>query len=95
MKLLREPLVQFLLIGAALFALGRVRGGGGSSGAIVVSTGKVTQLAQRFETVWMRPPTRPELEGLVDEYVREEVFYREALAMGLDEGDTAGASPGG
>jgi hypothetical protein len=87
MKLLREPLVQFLLIGAILFAVGRVRSGGGASGEIVVSAGKVTQLSQRFETVWMRPPTRPELEGLVGEYVREEVFYREARAMGLDVDD--------
>ena len=87
MKFLREPLVQFLLIGAVLFGVGRVRAGGGSAGGIVVSAGKITQLAQRFETVWMRPPTRQELEGLVDEYVREEVFYREARAMGLDEDD--------
>lgn len=85
MKFLREPLVQFLLIGAVLFLVGR--SGGDGAGGIVVSAGRVTQLAQRFETVWMRPPTRPELQGLVDEYVREEVFYREARAMGLDVDD--------
>ena len=87
MKFLREPLVQFLLIGAVLFGLGYARSGSGSSGEIVVSSGKVTQLAQQFQTVWMRPPTRAELEGLLDGYVREEVFYREAVAMGLDRDD--------
>ena len=87
MRLLREPLVQFLLIGAALFAFSYARGDGGSSSEIVVSAGRIAQLTEQFQTVWMRPPTRQELEGLVDGYVREEVFYREAIAMGLDRDD--------
>ncbi len=86
MKFLREPLVQFLLIGVALIALGTARGGASSS-EIVVTGGRIAQLSQQFRTVWMRPPTRTELEGLVNEYVKEEVFYREALAMGLDQDD--------
>jgi hypothetical protein len=87
MKFLREPLVQFLLIGAVLFGLGYARKGGDSRHEIVVSAGKIAQLTQQFQAVWMRPPTRQELEGLIESYVREEVFYREAVARGLDQDD--------
>ena len=87
MKFLREPLVQFLLIGAVLFGLGYARKGGDSRHDIVVSAGKIAQLTQQFQAVWTRPPTRQELEGLIESYVREEVFYREAVAMGLDQDD--------
>ena len=40
-----------------------------------------------FSRTWQRPPTREELEGLIRDRVREEVYYREAMAMGLDQGD--------
>ena len=41
-----------------------------------------------FSRTWQRPPTQQELDGLVEDYIREEVLYREALAMGLDRDDT-------
>jgi len=88
-ELLREPLVHFLLIGAALFLVfGLARQGTGSaSNRIVVSASEVEQLSAQFTRTWMRPPTDDELAGLVREYVRDEVYYREALAMGLDRDD--------
>jgi parvulin-like peptidyl-prolyl isomerase len=55
---------------------------------IVVPAGKVEHLAALFTRTWQRPPTRGELEGLVDDFVREEVAYREGVAMGLDSDDT-------
>jgi hypothetical protein len=87
--LLREPLVQFLLIGAALFLLfGLVRAPGGKAqNRIVVDANQVDQLRAQFTRTWLRAPTQEELTGLVREHVREEVYYREALAMGLDRGD--------
>lgn len=89
-RLLREPLLHFLLIGTALFVLYGVvnRGGTGAPREIVVSEARVAALAENFATVWMRPPTPVELKGLVDDYVAEEVYYREAIAMGLDQDDT-------
>jgi hypothetical protein len=88
-RLAREPLVHFLLLGAALFALsGLVGGAGGGKPRIVVSAGQIESLAATFQRTWMRPPTAEELEGLVRDYVREEVAYREALALGLDRDDT-------
>ena len=88
-KLLREPLVHFLLIGAVLFlsfGLTQQRSGNASD-RIIVSASEVEQLTAQFSRTWMRPPTADELTGLVREYVRDEVYSREALAMGLDRDD--------
>ena len=90
MKLLREPLVHFLVLGAGLFLLFGLVGDSNVAPAdrIVVSSGRVAQLTQIFTRTWQRPPTEQELAGLIEDHVREEVYYREALAMGLDRDDT-------
>ncbi len=54
---------------------------------IMVTEGRMKALVSGFEKVWQRPPTRKELDGLVEGFIREEVLYREALAMGLDRDD--------
>ena len=89
-KLLREPLVHFLLLGAGLFvAFGLVGERTGSEpGEIVVTQGQIESLAIGFARTWQRPPTDRELEGLIQDYIREEVYYREAMALGLDKDDT-------
>lgn len=86
---LREPLVHFLLIGAGLFLLYNVlnRGESAAPRDIVVTEARVEALAENFARTWMRPPTAQEIKGLVDDYVAEEVYYREAVAMGLDSDD--------
>ncbi len=87
---LREPLVHFLLIGAALFAFFSWTGGSGGpdSSRIVIGPGQVEHLAVGFARTWRRPPTPEELKGLIDDYVREEMATREARSMGLDREDT-------
>jgi hypothetical protein len=88
---LREPLLQFLVLGAALFLLFQWRGDrepDTGRDRIVVSQGTLESLAQKFRRLWLRPPTVEELNGLVEDHIREEVYYREALAMGLDRDDT-------
>jgi hypothetical protein len=89
-RLLREPLVHFLLAGIALFLLYDFIRGGESDAPreIVISETRVEALAENFASVWMRPPTPQEIKGLVDDYVAEEIFYREGVAMGLDQDDT-------
>lgn len=87
---LREPLVQFLLLGAALFLLEAwLRPAAPTAGTseIVVSEARIRNLAQNFARTWQRPPTRQELDGLVETFIREEVMVREALAVGLDRDD--------
>ena len=41
-----------------------------------------------WEKTWQRPPLPHEMEGLIESYIKEEVLYREALAMGLEKDDT-------
>lgn len=87
---IQEPLVHFLLLGAAVFfihARYRAEPRVGEE-QIVVSAGKIEHLAAIFSRTWQRPPTRAELEGLIDDYVREEVAYREGKQLGLDQDDT-------
>jgi peptidyl-prolyl cis-trans isomerase C len=89
---LREPLLHFLLLGAALFAVysytHRGRGGFESSRQIAVSLDELRQIDMYFESQWHRQPTPAEFQAMVEDKVREEVLYREALAMGLDKDDT-------
>lgn len=89
MKLLHEPLFQFLLGGVALFLLHSWATGGESAepDRIVVSETRVVSLVRNFQRTWMRPPTRDEVDALVDDFVTEEVLYREAMALGLDRDD--------
>ncbi len=90
-KLLREPLLHFLLIGAAIFVVfGLVndRNSGDADNQVVVSAGRVEQLANIFTKTWQRPATAEELKGLIDDFVLEEIYYRQAVAMGIDRDDT-------
>jgi len=97
-KLLHEPLIHFLLIGAGLFLVFGWKGGpssqpGGQSGSqsmkIVVTQGQIEHMEAQFKRTWQRPPTEQELKGLVENHVRDEISYREATAMGLDRDDAA------
>jgi hypothetical protein len=86
----REPLLHFVVAGAMLFLLFRLLddGDSGAPRAIVITEAQVEALAENFSRTWMRPPTAEELRGLVEDYIAEEVYYREAIAMGLDRDDT-------
>jgi len=89
MKLVREPLLHFALLGAAFFALfAYLRGPESGHGRVVVSAGDIEHLANTFAAGSGRRPTADELNRLIDDYVREEISYREALALGIDRGDT-------
>jgi PPIC-type PPIASE domain len=87
--LLREPLLQFLVLGAALFGLFHLvnKEKAETPARIVVSSARIANLADGFARTWRRPPSKEELQGLVDDYIRDEVFYREGRAAGLDRDD--------
>jgi peptidyl-prolyl cis-trans isomerase C len=89
---LREPLLHFLLIGFAVFTvysyLHRGRGGVEVSKQIVLSLDELQQMHTFFVSQWHREPTVAEFQAMVEDKVREEVLYREGLAMGLDKDDT-------
>ena len=86
-SLLREPLVHFLLAGAVVFAL---FGGAASDPAdrsITVDEPQIRVLAEQWEATWQREPTPTEVDGLIRDHIKDEIYYREALRLGLDEGD--------
>jgi hypothetical protein len=88
----REPLIHFMMLGVALFSfysyIHRGRGGVELSKQIALTMDDLGQMALTFESQWRRPPTPQEFKGMVEDKVREEVLYREGLAMGLDKDDT-------
>jgi len=88
-RLLKEPLLHFAVLGIGLFVLYRaVSGGAGAApDEIVVDSARVDTLATQFARTRQRVPTEQELQGLVESYVRDEVLYREGLALGLDRDD--------
>lgn len=89
-RILKEPLLHFLILGAGLFVVYAMlqKPGGDGSNEIVVTGGEIEHLAAGFAKTWQRPPTPQEMAGLVKNRVREEVYYREAMALGLDKDDT-------
>jgi peptidyl-prolyl cis-trans isomerase C len=89
--MLKEPLFHFLVLGLIIYggyAWLHAGDAPDDQQTITVGSGELAWLRTSFEKRWKRAPTRAELGGLVDEYVRETVLYREALAMGLDQDDT-------
>jgi len=96
-KIFREPLIHFLVIGAGLFLLFGWRGGpsslpagqtGPPSAKIIVTQDDIDQTIATFTKTWQRPPTEEEANGLVEDLVRNEIYYREAMAIGLDRDDS-------
>ena len=87
---LREPLFHFMLIGLALFiaySLIAPRAPRTSSNRIELTTDDLNQLQMSWAAQWQRPPTPDEMRGLIDERVRQEILFREGIALGLDQGD--------
>jgi hypothetical protein len=89
LPLLREPLLHFLVLGAALFGLFSIvdKKEGHAPAKIVVSAARVANLADGFTRTWRRQPTERELNDLIENYIRDEVFYFEGKAAGLDSDD--------
>src|SRR4051794_23440023 len=88
--ILKEPVLHFLLIGAALFLYFQWSGAGAgiARSRIVVSSGQVEHLAAAYVKTWQRRPSEQELRALIDDWVREEIAVREAMAAGIDRDDT-------
>jgi len=89
-RLLKEPLIQFLLIGACIYGAYGLFAPPEESDldtTVVVDANRINGFVAQWSSRWNRPPTQEELDGLVNSYVREEILYRQAVAMGLDEDD--------
>lgn len=88
-KLLKDPLVHFLLIGAGLFALSAWQGEWIRAGRerIVIGADQVAQVRDAATLLKGRAPTDDEVAALIEPTIRDEVLYREALALKLDQND--------
>ena len=88
----REPLLHFVVIGAALFViyhwLNPTAANSDTSRRIELTDDDIRQLEISWTAQWQRPPTAEEMRNLVEDKVRQEILYREGLALGLDRGDT-------
>ena len=95
-QLFKEPLVHFLLIGVALFLINAWKGNpaslsgkqdGIATARVMVGQDDINQMVELFSKTWQRPPTEAERKGLIEDFIRNEVLYREAVAIGLDRDD--------
>ena len=89
-RLFTEPLVQFLIIGACIygaFALFGTPEEDYRDTTIRVDANRIDAFIGQWESRWNRPPTRQEIDGIIQQYVREDILYRQAVAMGLNEDD--------
>src|SRR5437763_933163 len=88
-RLLRDPLLHFLLLGAAIFLVfGRPAADERAEDRqITVTAADVERLELAFTRTWNRPPDAEERRAQIRDFVREEVLYRAALELGLDKDD--------
>ncbi len=87
--LVREPLLHFALLGAAIFGAYRLVAPPPSDAAeIVITADRIASIAAQFSASHGgRPPRQDELRSALNAYVRDEMLYREGLALGLDRDD--------
>lgn len=89
-RLFKEPLIQFLIIGAAIYgayAMFATPEENFRDTLVHVDSNRINGFISEWEARWSRPPTREEIDGLIQSYIKEDVLYRQAVAMGLNEDD--------
>ena len=90
-QMIHEPLIHFLLAGALIFAVYNVVEDevvdSAASATILIGDAEIQFLRAQYEKLWGRQPTDEEVAPMVQEFIREEVLYREGVAMGLDQDD--------
>ena len=86
-RIMREPLVQFLLGGGLILLLATFISGDETKRRILIDDSLRQRLSNQWQTQMGRPPNQVELLSIVDNYLSEELYYREALSLGLDKGD--------
>ncbi len=87
-KILKEPLLHFIFLGALIYLASIVLGDKTDQQQhIIVSEGKIRHLVTLYKKTWQRRPTKTELEHIVQEYVLEQAAYYEGVGLGLDNND--------
>jgi hypothetical protein len=88
-RLLSEPLVQFLILGVLLFFLTSYvrQHRDKQSREIIVNNERIGMIVMNYKTQTGELPNKQQLDAMIDNYIREEISYREARKMGLDKDD--------
>lgn len=88
-RLVKDPLIHFLILGAVIFAALSINSSEEETISlhINVTEAEVNHLTENWRRQWQRPPTKQELSGLIQQFIREEVLYREAKRLRLDQDD--------
>ena len=90
-QIIREPLVHFIVLGGLLFwawsFVAPPEAEVGNDNAIVVDQRQLDHLETLWKAQWQRDPAPDDVAAIIDRHLRQEVFYREALKMGLDRDD--------
>ena len=91
-SLMRKPLFHFILIGALIYVFygyfnEKAAESVESDLTITVTQGEIKFMEDSWQKRWNRPPTEEEKDGFINAYIKEMVFYRVALEMGLDKND--------
>jgi len=89
-RLFTEPLIQFLIIGACIYGAYALFGAPEEDfrdTRVHVDSARINAFISEWESRWNRSPTRDEIDGLIQSYIKEDVLYRQAVLMGLNEDD--------
>ena len=88
-KIIREPLIHFLLIGALLFlAYSNINDSlPEDENKITITQTQINDINSKFIQAKGREPSKQEAKELLDNYIKEEILFREALEKGLDKND--------
>jgi hypothetical protein len=86
-RVVREPFFQFVALGALLFAVSEYLEARANFARIEISRAQVEGITNNYRLQYGASPTPEQLNELVDQFVKEEVFYHEALRLKLDRDD--------
>jgi len=89
-EIFKKPAVRVLLLGlivAVAFLIAKGPTSADASRRVVVTGADLLQQRAAFMRTWQREPTADELRGALEQHIRQEVLYREALARGYDRDD--------
>lgn len=86
-NLLKEPLLHFMIAGALLFLVFSIFSSPEDEKTILIDEFDLAEIIYKWESQYNRSPNLEELKGLLDEYIKEEIYYREALSLNLDHND--------
>lgn len=85
---LKEPLLHFIVLGAVIFLVyDQINMDSDNDYKIVIDDAKVNHIKTLWELQWKKQPTKAELDGLIERYVRQEIMYKEAKKLNLDQDD--------